>query len=129
MSNFGEFFKQKRISLGKTLRQFYQEHDLDPGNTSKMERGILPAPAAEEKLKEYAKYLNIKRYFLSQIYVNPIYSSRTTFCISRRLFQLVLLLERFLCFNSSLCLLGKYSSISCFALSSLIFNEEAPWKG
>ena len=60
MSTFGEFFKQKRISLGKTLRQFCQEHALDPGNTSKMERGRLPAPAAEEKLKEYAKHLNIK---------------------------------------------------------------------
>ncbi|UCB57190.1 MAG: hypothetical protein JSV30_00955 [Candidatus Omnitrophota bacterium] len=60
MVTFGEFFKQKRISLGKTLRQFCLENQLDPGNISKIERGKLPPPASEEKLKEYAKYLNIQ---------------------------------------------------------------------
>ncbi|OGV98178.1 MAG: hypothetical protein A2W53_06325 [Nitrospinae bacterium RIFCSPHIGHO2_02_39_11] len=33
---FGEFFKQKRIGLKKTLRQFCAENKLDPGNISKM---------------------------------------------------------------------------------------------
>lgn len=59
-STFGEFFKQKRISSGKTLRQFCLDHDLDPGNISKIERGKLPPPASEDKLKEYARYLKIK---------------------------------------------------------------------
>jgi len=60
MEGFGDLFKQKRIALGKTLRQFCQEHLLDPGNISKMERGKLAPPSSEEKLKEYAKYLKIK---------------------------------------------------------------------
>ena len=60
MSSFGKFFKEKRISLGKTLRQFCQDHGLDPGNISKIERGRLAPPGSEEKLKEYAMYLKIK---------------------------------------------------------------------
>ncbi len=60
MQMFGEFFKKKRINLGKTLRQFCAENSLDPGNISKIERGKMSPPSSEEKLKEYAKYLNIK---------------------------------------------------------------------
>lgn len=59
MSTFGGFFKQKRIDLKKTLRKFCLENNLDPGNISKIERGKLPGPTSEEKLKEYAQYLNI----------------------------------------------------------------------
>lgn len=57
---FGEFFKVKRISLGYTLRCFCEEYKLDPGNLSRMERGILPPPQKREKLEEYAGYLKIK---------------------------------------------------------------------
>lgn len=56
---FGEFFKKKRMGLGKTLRQFCLENDLDPGNISKLERGILPPPASSAKLAHYAKCLGI----------------------------------------------------------------------
>ena len=59
MDTFGELFKQKRIALGKTLRQFCLDNDLDPGNVSKIERGVMSAPQSEEKLEEYAGYLNI----------------------------------------------------------------------
>lgn len=58
---FGEFFKKKRIELGKTLRQFCMENNLDPGNISKLERGILPPPTSEEKLEHYARCLKIKK--------------------------------------------------------------------
>jgi transcriptional regulator with XRE-family HTH domain len=58
MTSFGEFFKQKRLSLGKTLREFCQEHGLDPGNISKIERGKMSPPI--DKLEEYALYLSIK---------------------------------------------------------------------
>ena len=58
---FGEFFKKKRIELGKTLRQFCIENNLDPGNISKLERGILPPPTSEEKLEHYARCLKIKK--------------------------------------------------------------------
>jgi transcriptional regulator with XRE-family HTH domain len=57
---FGEYFKKKRLRLGKTLRQFCLEHDLDPGNISKLERGILPPPASSAKLAHYANCLEIK---------------------------------------------------------------------
>lgn len=60
MATFGEFFKEKRISLGKTLRQFCSENELDPGNISRIERDRMAPPHSENKLKDYARYLNIK---------------------------------------------------------------------
>lgn len=59
MGQFGDFFKAKRIARGKTLRQFCLENELDPGNISKLERGLFPPPQ-HEKLQEYAKLLGIK---------------------------------------------------------------------
>lgn len=58
---FGEFFKEKRIALGYTLRSFCKEYKLDAGNLSRMERGVLPPPQKREKLKEYANLLKIKK--------------------------------------------------------------------
>jgi transcriptional regulator with XRE-family HTH domain len=57
---YGEFFKEKRIGLKKTLRQFCLENKLDPGNISRLERGLMPPPQGSDKLEEYAKYLHIK---------------------------------------------------------------------
>ena len=57
---FGEFFKKKRIEIGMTLRQFCLDNNLDPGNMSKIERGILTPPQTKEKLEHYAKCLCIK---------------------------------------------------------------------
>jgi transcriptional regulator with XRE-family HTH domain len=56
---FGDYFKKKRLKIGKTLRQFCLEYGLDPGNISKIERGILPPPQSREKLSHYAKCLGI----------------------------------------------------------------------
>ena len=61
MNTFGEFFKKKRGELGIPLRQFCLEHGLDPGNISKMERGITAPPQGHEKLEEYASHLKIKK--------------------------------------------------------------------
>ncbi|HBG93423.1 MAG: hypothetical protein A2X54_07725 [Nitrospirae bacterium GWF2_44_13] len=58
---FGDFFKKKRIELGKTLRQFCLENNLDPGNISKLERGLLPPPQGADKLEAYAQSLKIKK--------------------------------------------------------------------
>ncbi len=58
---FGEFFKEKRINLKKTLRQFCADNKLDPGNISRLERGIMPPPQGSDKLEDYAKYLHIKK--------------------------------------------------------------------
>lgn len=58
--NFGEFFKAKRIANEMTLREFCEKYEFDPGNISKLERGVLPAPLGEDKLKKYAKALGVK---------------------------------------------------------------------
>lgn len=60
ISAFGEFFKTRRKGLGLTLRKFCIEKGLDPGNISKLERGIFPPPATRKKLEQYASYLQIK---------------------------------------------------------------------
>lgn len=56
---FGSYFKERRIRLGLTLRQFCEEHGMDPGNLSKIERGVLPPPK-DEILKKYTHYLKLK---------------------------------------------------------------------
>jgi len=60
VARFGGFFKAKRIELDLTLRKFASINKLDPGNLSKIERGVLPPPQSREKLEEYAKFLNLK---------------------------------------------------------------------
>lgn len=58
---FGEFFRQKRISLGLTLRTFCERYHYDPGNISKLERNIISPSIDEEKLEGYAIALKIPR--------------------------------------------------------------------
>ena len=60
-NRFGEFFKERRIALGKTLRQFCHENGLNPGNISRLERGLLPPPQGREVLESYAKCLKLKK--------------------------------------------------------------------
>lgn len=57
---FGKFVKQKRISLGFSLRGFCQKFSVDPGNWSKMERSIIAPPQDDKILKSYANHLEIK---------------------------------------------------------------------
>ena len=64
MSNtatFGELFKERRIALGATLREFCRRNGLDPGNISRLERGLLPPPQGRETLEHYAKLLKLKK--------------------------------------------------------------------
>jgi len=56
---FGDYCKKNRLKIRKTLRQFCLENGLDPGNISKIERGILPPPQSREKLSHYARCLGI----------------------------------------------------------------------
>jgi transcriptional regulator with XRE-family HTH domain len=60
-TTFGEYFKAKRIEKGFTLREFCKKYRLDPGNISKLERGLLSPPASREKLEEYATFLGLKK--------------------------------------------------------------------
>lgn len=57
---FGEYVRQLRLRGGLTLRTFCKRHGHDPGNWSKMERGLIPPPKDGEKLREYAEQLGIK---------------------------------------------------------------------
>src|SRR3989338_4591681 len=59
-AHFGEFFKTKRQALGLTLREFCLQHKLDPGNLSRLERGLLPPPQDRKLLEQYAQHLAIK---------------------------------------------------------------------
>lgn len=58
---FGEFFRQKRVSLGFTLRSFCERYSYDPGNISKLERNILSPSIDRQKLEGYALALKIPR--------------------------------------------------------------------
>jgi transcriptional regulator with XRE-family HTH domain len=58
---FGSYFKELRIKRRLTLRQFCETSGLDPGNISKLERGLLPPPQSKEKLEQYAQALGLRK--------------------------------------------------------------------
>lgn len=60
IGTFGAFFKEMRRKKGITLRAFCLENGLDPGNISKLERGMMPPPTSNQKLEEYAAALGIE---------------------------------------------------------------------
>ena len=55
---FGAAFKTYRLRLQMSLRQFCQINGFEPGNISKLERGLLPPPKGE-RLHAYAKALGL----------------------------------------------------------------------
>lgn len=61
MPRFGEFFRAMRAKSGHSLREFCLEHGLDPGNISRLERGLLPPPESEKKLQSYSRALRLKK--------------------------------------------------------------------
>jgi len=56
---FGSYFKELRKKQGKTLREYCLENGFDPGNISKMERGLMPPPSSREKLEAHAQCLGV----------------------------------------------------------------------
>jgi transcriptional regulator with XRE-family HTH domain len=58
---FGEWLRQKRAELGLGLRAFAAETQLDPGNLSKYERGVLPPPQDLGTLNKIASALSLKK--------------------------------------------------------------------
>ena len=58
---FGAFFKNKRKERGLSLREFCRRNGFDPGNISKIERGILPPPQGEATRLRYAEALGIEK--------------------------------------------------------------------
>jgi transcriptional regulator with XRE-family HTH domain len=61
MATFGEFFRAMRAKRGLSLREFCLGNKLDPGNISRLERGLMTAPESREKLEQYAGALKIKK--------------------------------------------------------------------
>ena len=61
MSKFAAYFKGLRLKTGLSLREFCLKHGLDPGNMSRLERGLVPPPRRREKLDEYARFLELKK--------------------------------------------------------------------
>jgi transcriptional regulator with XRE-family HTH domain len=55
--NFGKYVKSLRIERSLTLREFCRITHLDPGNWSKIERGILSPPKSREDLNTVAEAL------------------------------------------------------------------------
>lgn len=54
---FGETVRERRKGLRLGLREFAQRAGMDPGNLSKIERGRLAAPQAEEILDRICEAL------------------------------------------------------------------------
>jgi transcriptional regulator with XRE-family HTH domain len=58
---FGKLLKKLRMERGLTLREFCQTNGIDPGNYSRLERGLFPPPQKQELLAKYATALGLKR--------------------------------------------------------------------
>ncbi len=59
-TKFGQLFKAFRIRSGQTLRGFCNEHGFDPGNTSRLERGLVGPPESNKKLEELANAIRLR---------------------------------------------------------------------
>ena len=59
-ATFGAFFKATRAKRRLSLREFCLENRLDPGNISRLERGLMPPPESRAILEQYAGALGIK---------------------------------------------------------------------
>lgn len=58
---FGTYFKEMRMKSRITLREFCVTNGFDPGNISKIERGVAPPPKSTEVLSRFAESLGIKK--------------------------------------------------------------------
>lgn len=58
---FGSYFKEMRAKSRITLREFCSNNGFDPGNISKIERGVVPPPKSADVLTKYAESLGLKK--------------------------------------------------------------------
>jgi hypothetical protein len=61
MNKFGSYYKDTRIDKGLTLRKFCIKNELDVGNHSKLERGLLPPPKSSNGIGMYLRFLGIEQ--------------------------------------------------------------------
>ena len=59
-STFGAFFRERRRALKLGLREFCRQNGFDPGNVSRIERGLTPPPQASDVLQSYAESLRLE---------------------------------------------------------------------
>ena len=59
-STFGSYFKELRTRKGWSLRRFCETNGYDPGNISRLERGVFLPPESSQKMRDYAKALALK---------------------------------------------------------------------
>jgi transcriptional regulator with XRE-family HTH domain len=52
--------KRIRLQQRMTLREFCLKNGFDPGNYSRIERGLFPPPESHELVERYAKALGLK---------------------------------------------------------------------
>ena len=60
-NKFGEFLKELRMRAGLSLREFCLQNGLDPGNYSRVERGMFRPPQDREIVEKYATALGLER--------------------------------------------------------------------
>ena len=60
-NQFGSFLKKARLRTGLGLRDFCILHRFDPGNYSRIERGLFGPPQSQEQLEKYAQALGLQR--------------------------------------------------------------------
>ena len=60
-NRFGEFLKELRMRGGLSLREFCLNSGLDPGNYSRVERGMFRPPQDRAIVEKYATALGIER--------------------------------------------------------------------
>ena len=58
---FGQFFRNRRTTLGLSLSEFCRQNGFDKGNISRLERGLKKPPKSEEILQSYADALQLER--------------------------------------------------------------------
>jgi transcriptional regulator with XRE-family HTH domain len=59
--NFADFFHNRRISLGHTLRNFCRKNDYDVAYVSRLENGLISPPAEKEKIAKLASALKLRK--------------------------------------------------------------------
>src|SRR5258708_3953746 len=59
-TEFGTFFRVTRKALGLNLREFCRRNGFDPGNISRLERGLSPPPQDQQVLEAFAQALKLK---------------------------------------------------------------------
>ena len=60
MSAFSDFLRRLRGERGLTLREFCLQNKFDPGNYSRLERGLYPPPQSHEQIEKYARALELQ---------------------------------------------------------------------